>query len=142
MHRRHELPPAPVLAALLPPGAVPPALREAVSRLLRGWGHGWDELELIGTASVAPARRVVADEVWVFALAAGPLAIGDELASGAGRVAGLGVSAFRGGVIPVTPYRAQVYETLHRRGGSDEGPSERPPGPAVPVSVEPLSAGA
>lgn len=142
MHRRHELPPAPVLAALLPPGAVPSHLREAVSRVLHGWGYRWDDLALIGTATLAPARRGVAEEVWVFALAAGPLAVGDELASGAGRVAGLGVSAFRGGVIPVTPYRAQVYESLHGRGGSDEAPGERPPGPGVPASVGPLPVGA
>ncbi len=142
MHRRPKPPPAPVLAALLPPGAVPPSLREAVGRLLHGWGHGWDELALIGTATLVPARRGVAEEVWVFALAAGPLAVGDELASAAGRVAGLAVSGFRGGVIPVTPYRAQVYESLHRRGDGDEAPSERPPGPAVTVPVEPLPAGA
>ena len=135
MHRRPKPPPAPVLAALLPPGAVPPSLREAVGRLLHGWGHGWDELALIGTATLVPARRGVAEEVWVFALAAGPLAVGDELAVSAGRVAGLGVSAFRGGVIPVTPYRAQVYESLGRRGGGDDAWRESPPqgGIAAPV---------
>jgi hypothetical protein len=137
MHRRSEQPSAPVLAALLPPGAVPSHLREAVSRLLAGWGRGWDELALVGTATLAPVRRGVAEEVWVFALAAGPLAVGDELASAAGRVAGLGVSGFRGGVIPVTPYRAQVYESLGRRGDSGPAAGERPPGPAVPVSVGP-----
>lgn len=131
MQNRATPPAVPVLTALVPPGAVPAHLRQAVSGVLGRWGYGWDELALVGTATLRGARLDVAAEVWVFAVAAGPLAVGDELAVSAGRVAGLGVSAFRGGVIPVTPYRAQVYESLGRRGGGGRRPPEDPRGPAA-----------
>ncbi len=69
-------------------------------------------------------------EIWVFAITAGPLVIGDELESGGGRGVGVSVSAFSGGYIPVTPYQAQVYEVLGRRGG-------RWAGTAATASAEP-----
>ena len=114
--------PAPTLQSIVPLGAVPGRLRTDVSRLLKGWGYSWEDVTFAGTAGVTPAGRwrlaPGGDEIWILAITAGPLAVGDELDSAGGRAAGLSLSAFSGGVIPVTPYQARVYEYLGRRGGS------------------------
>lgn len=109
----------PILTSIVPLQAVPERLRHAVSRILSDWTYAWDDVSFAGTAELGHDR-----EIWVFATAAGPLAVGDTLESAGGRAAGIGVSAFSGGVIPVTPYQAQVYEYLGRRGS---GPDAEPP---------------
>jgi hypothetical protein len=120
----------PILTAIIPLRLVPDRLRAAVRRVVGEWSYSWEDVTFAGTAELGHHR-----EVWVFALTAGPLAVGDELDSVGGRAAGVGVSAFTGGVIPVTPYQARVYEYLGRRGG---GPvPERPAPPKVPTTPDP-----
>lgn len=119
---------APVLQSIVPLGAVPERLRTAVSRAISKWDYAWSDVTFAGTA-VLPARArwqlPGSEEVWVLAITAGPLVIGGELESAGGRGVGVSVSAFSGGVIPVAPYQAHVYEFLGRRGG---GPTpDRPP---------------
>lgn len=123
----------PILTAIIPLRLVPDRLRTAVRKVLGEWSHAWEDVTFAGTAELGHQK-----EVWVFALAAAPLAVGDELDSAGGRAAGIGVSAFTGGVIPVTPYQARVYEYLGRRGG---GPApERQPPPELPTVGVPTPA--
>jgi hypothetical protein len=111
---------APVLQSIVPLSAVPQRLRTSVSRAIAQWGYAWSDVTFAGTAMLpagAHWQLPGSDEVWVFAITAGPLVIGNELESAGGRGAGISVSAFSGGVIPVAPYQAQVYEFLGRRDG-------------------------
>jgi hypothetical protein len=129
---------APVLQSIAPLDAVPGRLRTAVAGRLEGWGYTWADVSFAGTVEV-PAREhwplaPGAAEVWVFAIAAARIAVGDELESAGGRTAGVGVSAFSGGVIPVTPYQAWVYEFLGRHGGG--AAPERPAPPMVPTTSD------
>jgi hypothetical protein len=121
----------------MPLEAVPERLRLAVSGLLAKWGYRWEDLNFAGTAALAPGgrrrREPGSEEVWVFAVTAAPLSVGDELESAGGRAAGVGVSAFSGGVIPVTPYQARVYEVLGR-GGRGPAP-EHEPQPQSPTTA-------
>lgn len=116
----------------MPPAAVPPRLRAAVAQRLKGWGYGWSDISFAGTVEVPAGEHWPlgpgALEVWVFAVTAAPLEVGDEIASTGGRSAGIGVSGFSGGVIPVTPFQAHVYEYLGRRGGDQQGTDPAPPG--------------
>lgn len=123
--------PAPTLQSIVPLGAVPERLRTDVSRVLTGWGYSWEDVTFSGTAGLAPVGqwRITpgADEIWILAITAAPLAVGDELDSAGGRTAGVSLSAFSGGVIPVMPYQARVYEYLGRRGGGGWAPESAPP---------------
>jgi hypothetical protein len=120
----------PTLTSIVPQPAVPERLRYAVNKVLAGWSFSWDDITFAGTADVGHG-----DEIWIFAISAGPLAVGDELESAGGRGAGVAVSAFSGGVIPVTPYQARVYEYLGRRGGGGPAPERQPP-PQVPTTPD------
>jgi hypothetical protein len=121
-------PPVPILTAIIPLDTVPDRLRAAVRTVVTGWSHSWEDVSFAATARIG--RR----EIWVFALSAGPLAVGDEIDSAGGRAAGIGVSAFTGGVIPVEPYQAQIFEYLGRRGG--EASPERPSPPRIPTTPD------
>jgi hypothetical protein len=121
-------PPLPILTAIIPLQLVPDRLRAAVRKVVTEWSYSWDDVTFAATAEFGRHK-----EIWVFALTAGPLAVGDQIDSTSGRAAGVGVSAFTGGVIPVTPYQARVYEYLGRRGG--EAATERHPPPATPLGV-------
>lgn len=138
----------PVLQAVVPLGAVPERLRGGVARAIAPWGYSWADISFAGTA-LTPADEhsrlgPASDEVWVFAVTVGTLHIGDQLESAGSRTAGLSLSAFSGGVIPVTPFQARVFEYLGGHGG---GPSNEPPPPGGasrqwrPASVERLEAG-
>lgn len=138
MPTRGQAPPAPVLQSIVPPEAVPARLRAAATGIVRGWGYEWSEVSFAGTAlaptgerrRLAPARQ----EMWVIAVVAAPLRVGDELTTSGGRVSGVAVSAFSGGVIPATPYQARIYEYLGGRdGGLDAG---RPGTPSAPRAQE------
>lgn len=127
-----------ILQSVLPLEVVPERLRAAVSGVLAKWGYRWEDLNFAGTATLAPGEHwrlePGSEEVWVFAVTAGQLFVGDELESAGGRAAGVAVSAFAGGVIPVTPYQARVYECLGR--GGPGRPPERQPPPESPTTVE------
>jgi hypothetical protein len=127
---------APILTSIVPLPAVPARLRSAVAKVLAGWSYSWDDVTFAGTADLGPGR-----EIWVVAITAGPLIVGDELDSAGGRGAGVAVSAFSGGLIPVTPYQARIYEYLGRSGGG-RGPARECP-PQVPTTpdVEPAAPG-
>jgi hypothetical protein len=132
-----KAPAAPILQSIVPLGVVPGRLRAAVRRVLEDWGHTWDDVSFAGTAVLQSGEHQlgsVSDEVWILAIAAAPLAVGDELTSAGGRAAGVSLSAYSGGVIPVTPYQAWVYEYLGRRGGGSA--PEPPPPSGVPTSPE------
>lgn len=119
---------APVLQSMVPLSAVPERLRTAVSRAIAQWGYVWSDVTFAGTAMLPAGARWQlpgSEDVWVFAITVGPLVIGDEIDSAGGRGSGVSVSAFSGGVIPVVPYQAQVYEFLGRRGGGP-APGRRP----------------
>ena len=138
MSKRGKAPPAPTLQSIVPLGAVPVRLRAAVVRVLRDWGYGWEDVSFAGTAELRAGEHLqlgpAAGEVWVLAITAAPLAVGDELESAGGRGAAVSLSAFSGGVIPVAPYQARVYEYLGPRGGGDApGP---PPPAALPTNPE------
>lgn len=129
---------APVLQSIAPLDAVPGRLRIAVARRLEAWGYTWADVSFAGTVEV-PAREhwplaPGAAEVWVFAVAAARLRVGDELESAGGRAAGVGVSGYSGGLIPVTPYQAWVYEFLGRNGGGEA--HARPAPPMVPTTSD------
>ena len=123
-------PPAAILTSIVPTRAVPDRLRVAVSRVVEDWSYSWDDVTFAGTAELTRGR-----EIWVFAVSAGRLAVGDELESVGGRGAGIGVSAFAGGVIPVTPYQARVYEYLGP-GRGREGEPQSPARPQVPTTSD------
>ncbi len=129
-------PPVPVLTAIIPLDLVPDRLRAAVRKVVTEWSHSWEDVTFAATAELGPR------EVWVFALAAAPLAVGDEIDSADGRTAGVAVSAFTGGLIPATPYQAQIFEYLGRRGGGGRAP-ERQPAPQLPTTpdAEPAAPG-
>ncbi len=119
---------APVLQSIVPLGMVPERLRTAVTKAIAKWGYGWSDVTFAGTALLPAGPRLQlpgSEEVWVFAITAGSLVLGEELESAGGRGAGVSVSAFSGGVIPVAPYQAQVYECLGRRGGG-QAPERQP----------------
>lgn len=124
---------APILTSIVPLRVVPDRLRVAITKVLTGWGYTWEDVTLAGTAELPKGR-----EGWVFAVTSGPLAVGDELESAGGRGTGVGVSGYSGGLIPVTPYQAWVYEFLGRRGGG--GAHEQPLPPAVPATQPGLPA--
>ncbi len=130
--KRGNAPLAPTLQSIVPLGAVPERLRMAVVRVLKDWGYGWEDVSFAGTVELRAGEHLqlgaVADEVWILAITAAPLAVGDELESAGGRGAGVSLSAFSGGVIPVAPYQARVYEYLGRRGG---GKAPEPPSPSA-----------
>ena len=129
---------APVLQSIVPVAAVPGPLRAAVAPVVARWGHSWEDVSFAGTAELPPQEHRLSEpgseEVWVLAITAGPLAIGDELEAVAGRGQSLAVSRFSGGVIPVTPYVAFVYEYLGRRGGGRA--AEQPAPPAIPTTPD------
>ncbi|HUY59382.1 MAG TPA: hypothetical protein VMV16_06695 [Solirubrobacteraceae bacterium] len=122
----------------MPLEAVPERLRAAVSGVLAKWGYVWEDVNFAGTAILAASEHwrlePGSEEVWVFAVTAGQLSVGDQLELAGGRAAGVGVSAFSGGVIPVTPYQARVYECLGR-GGPGRTP-ERRPAPPSPTTAD------
>ena len=121
--RTRNSPAAPILQSIVPLEAVPDGCARPPSRFSR-WGYAWEDVNFAGTATLPPGEfwqlAPGAEEIWVFAVNAGPLSVGDELESAGGRAAAVGVSAFSGGVIPVTPYQARVYEYLGR--GAAAGP--------------------
>jgi hypothetical protein len=131
-------PTAPTLQSIVPLGAVPGRLRAAAVRVLGGWGYTWEDVTFAGTATLPSGEfwqlAPGADEIWVLAVATAPLAVGDKLESAGGRAGAVRVSAFSGGVIPVTPYQARIYEYLGRWGGG--GTPERPEPPAFPTTSE------
>jgi hypothetical protein len=129
---------APVLQSIVPLPAVPGRLRAAVVPVIARWGYTWQEVSFAGTAEL-PAdehRRSApgSEEIWVLAITAGPLAVGDQIEAVTGRGQSLAVSRYSGGVIPVTPYVAFVYEYLGRHGGGDAG--EHPAPPSVPTTPD------
>jgi hypothetical protein len=130
-----------VLQSVMPLGAVPGRLRSAVAGVLEPWGYSWGEVSFAGTAALPAALHrglsLGPDEVWVFAVTTGSLALGDRLESAGSRAAGVSLSAFSGGVIPVTPFQARVYEYLGGHGGGDQPPSpSAPPGRARTPETE------
>jgi hypothetical protein len=131
-------PAAPTLQSIVPLGAVPGRLRAATTRVLSDWGYTWEDVTFAGTATLPSGEfwqlAPGADEIWVLAVATAPLAVGDELESAGGRAGAVRVSAFSGGVIPVTPYQARIYEYLGRWGGG--GTPEHPQPPALPTTSE------
>lgn len=132
---REKLPGAPVLQSVVPLGAVPERLRGGVTRAVAAWGYGWGEVSFAGTALTPPAEHSrlgpTSDEIWIFAITVAVLEIGDELESAGGRAAGLSLSAFSGGVIPVTPFQGRVYEYLGRRGGGERSEPPAPDGESM-----------
>lgn len=128
---QEKSPASPILQSVVPLGAVPERLRAAVARTVTSWGYSWGEVSFAGTALTPPAEHSrlgpASDEVWVFAITAAALEIGDQLDSAGSRTAGVSLSAFSGGVIPVTPFQARVYEYLGGRGGAVA--PEPPPAP-------------
>jgi hypothetical protein len=129
---------APVLQAIIPLEAVPESLRFAVTRLVGEWGYSWADVTFAGTARVPHRGRKLDDQdQWVLAITAGPLQIGDELASGGGHAAGVGVSRFSGGVIPTTPYQAYVYERLGAQGRGPAPEHQSPPPSSTPADTAP-----
>lgn len=124
-------PDAPILQSIVPLGAVPERLRSGVGRTVAPWGYGWSDVSFAGTALTPLSQHSrlgpASDEVWIFAVTVGAVEIGDQLESAGGRLAGVSLSAFSGGVIPVTPFQARVYEYLGGRGGADP-PGHRGPG--------------
>jgi len=118
----------PTLKSILPLGAVPVQLRAKVAVVLREWGYTWGEVTFAGTAQLPSWQRwhSAGGETWVIAVTAGPVAVGDEITSSQGRVAGVQASGFAGGLIPAIPYQAQVFEVIGRRDGG------RPPEPTMP----------
>lgn len=128
----------PILQSIVPLGAVPERLRTAVSKVLKDWGYGWQQVSFVGTAALPPSEHwrlePGSEDVWIFAVTSGTLAVGDELESAGGRGVGLAVSAFSGGVIPVIPYQARVYECLGRHGGGRA--PERPWPPSLPTTPD------
>jgi hypothetical protein len=129
-------PPIPILTSIVPLRAVPERLRSAVTKVLADWSYTWQDVSFAGTAELGQGK-----EAWVFAVTAGPLAVGDEVESAGGRGAGVAVSAFAGGVIPVTPYQARVYEYLGRRGGGPAPARESPPRVPTTPDMEPAAPG-
>ena len=129
-----------VLQSVMPLGAVPERLRSAVAGVIEPWGYTWPDVSFAGTAAVERgARRGLSlgpDEVWVFAVTTGALALGDQLESAGSRTAGVSLSAFSGGVIPVTPFQARVYEYLGGRGGEPPSEPDSPPGAARTPDME------
>lgn len=123
-----------VLQAVVPLGAVPERLRSAVAKTIGPWGYGWGNISFAGTAAQPGAEHrglsLGPDEIWVFAVTIGSLTLGDRLESAGSRAAGISLSAFSGGVIPVTPFQARVYEYLGGHGGG-----EQPPRPHVPPGL-------
>lgn len=109
---------------------MPGRLRSAVIEAIKPWGYNWGDVSFAGTAQLPPDQHSRLgpdlDEVWVFAVTVGTLQIGDELEAAGSRATGLSLSAFSGGVIPVTPFQARVYEYLGGHGG------HRPPGGPSP----------
>ncbi len=115
----------------MPPEAVPERLRSAVTKLIADWDYSWDDVTFAGTVSMPEAERSVLEpiggpELWVFAISAEMIDVGDALESPGGRASGVALSAYSGGLIPATPYQARVFERLGRRGGP-ETPVRRAP---------------
>lgn len=131
---------APVLQSVVPLGAVPDRLRAAVVRTVQPWGYGWSDISFAGTAALPAAEHrglsLGPGEIWVFAVTTGPLSLGDQLASEGSRSAGISLSAFSGGVIPVTPFQARVYEYLGGHGGEPPPQPPPPPGRATTPGTE------
>jgi hypothetical protein len=129
-----------VLQSVVPLGAVPERLRSAVAGVVKPWGYTWPDVSFAGTAVLPRGERrglsLGPDEVWVFAVTTGALALGDQLESAGSRTAGVSLSAFSGGVIPVTPFQARVYEYLGGRGGEPPAPPSSPPGAARTPDME------
>jgi hypothetical protein len=126
-----------ILQSIIPVGAVPERLRLIVTAALAKWGYAWSDVTFAGTASdpADGSRQPGAGEIWVIAISAAPILVGDELTSPGGRVTGAQASSFSGGVIPVIPYQALIYESLGRRGGGP--PPEHPSPPQEPRATEP-----
>jgi len=129
-----------VLQSVVPLGAVPERLRSAVAGVVKPWGYTWPDVSFAGTAVLPRGERrglsLGPDEVWVFAVTTGALALGDQLESAGSRTAGVSLSAFSGGVIPVTPFQARVYEYLGGHGGDSPPQPTEPPGLATPPDRE------
>ena len=131
-----DAPANPVLESVVPPEAVPERLRLAVTKLIADWDYSWDDVTFAGTVSMPAADRSVFEpmgpELWVFAITAELIDVGDELESPGGRASGVALSAYSGGLIPATPYQARVFERLGRRGGPGKPAPQAPSGsPAV-----------
>jgi hypothetical protein len=129
-----------VLQSVVPLGAVPGRLRTAVGGVLEPWGYSWGDVSFAGTAALPAAKHrglsLGPDEIWVFAVTTGSLSLGDQLESAGSRAAGVSLSAFSGGVIPVTPFQARVYEYLGGHGGDSPPQPTEPPGLATPPDRE------
>jgi hypothetical protein len=130
-----------VLQSVVPLGAVPGRLRTAVAGVLDPWGYSWGDISFTGTAAQSGAEHrglsLGPDEIWVFAVTAGSLRLGDRLESAGSRAAGISLSAFSGGVIPVTPFQGRVFEYLGGHGGGDQPSSPSvPPGLATTPETE------
>lgn len=127
------MPDAPILQSVVPLGAVPERLRGGVARAVQPWGYSWSDISFAGTALTPLSEHSrlgpASDEIWIFAVTVGTIEIGDRLEAAGGRLAGVSLSAFSGGVIPVTPFQARVYEYLGGRGGA------KPSGPPGPDGV-------
>jgi hypothetical protein len=128
---------------VVPLGAVPERLRSGVAKIIKPWGYGWSDISFAGTALTPLAEHSklgpASDEIWVFAVTVGPLKLGDQLESAGGRIVGVSLSAFSGGVIPVTPFQARVYEYLGGHGGG--APSEPPPPEGIPTTSDTVRGG-
>ena len=134
----HRAPDTPILQSVVPLGAVPERLRSGVAKTINSWGYGWGDISFAGTALTPLAEHSRfgpgSDEVWIFAVSVGRLEIGDQLESAGGRLAGVSLSAYSGGVIPVTPFQGRVYEYLGGRGGSQQSDPLGPDG--VPTAAD------
>ena len=68
----------------MPPEAVPERLRSAVTKLIADWDYSWDDVTFAGTVSMPEAERSVLEpiggpELWVFAISAEMIDVGDAL---------------------------------------------------------------
>jgi hypothetical protein len=111
-----------ILRSIVPLGAVPEGLRNAVSRGLAAHGHHWDEVTLAGTALLPIGQRPQLEprslETWIFALSATDLEVGDELHSVGGAGFAVSVPTMPDGFLPSIGYSALVYESLAGVSGS------------------------
>lgn len=137
------MPARPVLQSVVPLGAVPGRLQAAVAKAIEPWGYTWADISFSGTALLPPQEHSRlgpgSDEVWVFAVTVGSLQIGDQLEAAGSRAAGLSLSAFSGGVIPVTPFQARVFEYLGGHGGGSSPAEPSPSGASAAPRTEPAA---
>jgi len=121
-----SIPDRPTLRSIVPLGAVPDQLRGAVARDLESRGRAWTEVTFAGTALLPPGHRsrlqTRTEEIWVFALHAEQLDLGDELHAAGGEGFVVSVARLPDGLIPSVGYRALVYDHLAGASLSSEMP--------------------